>query len=193
MEDGKNKPLLAEVFEIPFLEQTMASSPVPVYSYLLAPVTVATPGMHQERSLIFTHCWKARQSRTKLCIPKSCKDNWLSASSQLVLLWPPLVSALSGKTFSWPGRSYSQACEQRQKRLHRDVMKTGLQRHEGVLPAWGGYAVTLTRLLPRDFLMASGIGHMTPGNAACVSEVMSKHPEIGCLAGEEFRLWSVKL
>lgn len=56
MEDGKNKPLLAEVFEIPFLEQTMASSPVPVYSYLLAPVTVATPGMHQERSLIFTHC-----------------------------------------------------------------------------------------------------------------------------------------
>lgn len=40
----------------------------------------------------------------------------------------------------------------------------------------GGYAATLTRLLARDFLMAAGIGHMTPGNAACVSEVMSKHP-----------------
>lgn len=32
--DGKNKPLLAEVFEITFLEQIMALNPVPVYSYV---------------------------------------------------------------------------------------------------------------------------------------------------------------
>lgn len=70
MEDGKNKPLLAEVFEIPFLEQTMASSPVPVYSYLLAPVTVAAPGMHQERSLIFTHCLKSPAELHKAVYPK---------------------------------------------------------------------------------------------------------------------------
>lgn len=41
---------------------------------------------------------------------------------------------------------------------------------------WMVYAVTLTHLLPRDFLMSFGIGHVTPGSAACVSEVMSKHP-----------------
>lgn len=41
---------------------------------------------------------------------------------------------------------------------------------------WVVYAVTLTCLLPRDFLMDFGIGHMTPGNVACVSEVMSKRP-----------------
>lgn len=41
---------------------------------------------------------------------------------------------------------------------------------------WVVYAAPLTRLVPRDFLMGFGIGHMTPGNAECVSEVMSKHP-----------------
>lgn len=40
----------------------------------------------------------------------------------------------------------------------------------------GGCAAAVTRLLPPDFRMAPGIGHMTPGNAARVSEVMSKHP-----------------
>lgn len=33
---------------------------------------------------------------------------------------------------------------------------------------WTVYAVTLTHLLPRDFLMSFGIGHVTPGSAACV-------------------------
>lgn len=69
---------------------------------------------------------------------QSCKESCLSASTQLVLLWPPLVSALSGKTCRWPGHCCSQAYEQRRQRLLRDVMKTRLQRHEGVLPAWVG-------------------------------------------------------
>lgn len=56
---GKNKPLLAQVFEIAFLVQIMALNLVPAYSNLLAPVTVAALGMLQEHILIFTHCLKS--------------------------------------------------------------------------------------------------------------------------------------
>lgn len=65
-----NKPLLAEVFEIPFPEQITALSPVPVYSSLLAPVTVATLGMHQECIPTFTHCLSSLAEPNEAVYPK---------------------------------------------------------------------------------------------------------------------------
>lgn len=86
--NGKNKPLLAEVFEVTFLEQIMALNPVPVYSYVSScysgcsgDAPTVCPSIH----VLLEMPGRAGQS----CVSQR------AARSQLVLLF-----ALSGKTQS---------------------------------------------------------------------------------------------
>lgn len=65
-ERWKNQALVGWSVRNCFLEQIMALDPVPVYSYLLAPVTVAALGMH---ILIFTYCWRSLAELDKAVYP----------------------------------------------------------------------------------------------------------------------------
>lgn len=60
-----------------------------------------------------------------LCTTHGCKENWLSANSQLLLPWSLLPNALSGKTCRWPRHSYSQLYELEKKRLHWGYYEDG--------------------------------------------------------------------
>lgn len=175
---GKNNPLLGEVFEMTCVAQRLGPWLLFLFSSVICSFACYS-GCFRDALKVHpcTHTSFEKSDRAEnLCTPHGCKENWLSANSQLLLLWSPLLNALSGKTCRWPRHSYSQLCEL-EKRLHWGCYEDRAA-ETWMCPTslWEVYAVMLTRLLPRDFLMGFGIGHMTPGNAVCASEVMSKHP-----------------
>lgn len=133
---------------------------IPSYSYWL--LTRNAPEGHPCIFMLFVgKVWQMRYS-TVSALVASC---YFSSSSVSCLL------ELAGDQ-----DSYSQVDDQ-EKNVHWWCHEDR-SAEMWMCPAglWTVYAVTLTHLLPRDFLMSFGIGHVTPGSSACVSEVMSKHP-----------------